>query len=78
MDTRTGRGATDARDAWLEVAGPGGLAPLTEVVFGLSVPRVIAALFRTATARSAFSVPPMSEEWLRRHAAEFDKQGHQD
>lgn len=73
MDTRTGRGATDARDAWLEVAGPGGLPPLIELVFGISVPRLIAAILRTGTARSGFSVPPMSEEWLRRHAADFDK-----
>jgi hypothetical protein len=73
MDTRTGRGATDARDAWLEVAGPGGLAPLTELVFGISVPRLIAVIFRTGTARASFRVPPMSEEWLRRHAADADK-----
>jgi hypothetical protein len=73
MDTRTGRGATDARDAWLDVAGPGGLSPLSELAFGISVPRVIAAIFRIGAARSSFSVPPMSEEWLRRHAAESDK-----
>lgn len=78
MDSRTGRGATDARDAWLEVAGPGGFAPLTELVLGISVSRLIAAIFRTGAARSGFSVPPMSEEWLRRHAANADKQGHQD
>ena len=72
MDSRTGRSATDARDAWLEVAGPGGFGPLTELVFGISVSRLIAAIFRTG-ARSSFSVPPMSEEWLRRHAADYDK-----
>ena len=77
MDTRTGQGATDARDAWLEVAGPGGLAPLTELAFGISVRRFIAAIFRTGTACSGFSVPPMSEEWLRRHAANADKHADQ-
>jgi hypothetical protein len=70
---RTGRGATDARDAWIEVAGPGGFAPLTELVLGLSVSRLIAAIFRIGTPRSGFSVPPMSEDWLRRHAADSHK-----
>lgn len=59
MDARTGR---------IEM----GLAGLP---FGLhlDIPRLVAALFRSETTRLEFSVPPMSEEWLERHATESEK-----
>ena len=73
MDTRTGRGVTDARDAWVEIAGPGGLAPLAELVLGLNLSRLVAAIFGPGTTRPGFSVPPMSEEWLQHHSVDSEK-----
>ena len=73
MDSRTGRSVTDARDAWVEIAGADGLAPLAELAFGLNLPRLFAAIFGSGGTRPGFTVPPMSEEWLQHHAADSEK-----
>ena len=79
MDTRTGRSATGVRTAWLEIAGTDWLTPLADLAFGphLSIPRLVSAFFRPADSPIKFTVPPMSEEWLERHAAGSEKHSDQ-
>ena len=79
MDTRTARSATGVRTAWLEIAETDWVTPFENLGFGahLSIPRLVSAFFRPADSPIKFTVPPMSEEWLERHAAGSEKHSDQ-
>ena len=79
MDTRTARSATGVRTAWLEIAETDWVTPLADLGFGthLSISRLVSAFFHPADSPIKFTVPPMSEEWLRWHAAGSEKHGDQ-